>query len=37
MAMLEFRGEKAIKFPSFQNEAVSIENGIIHHIVRLTN
>jgi hypothetical protein len=37
MAMLEFRGEKAIKFPSFQNEAISIENGIIHHIVRLTN
>jgi hypothetical protein len=36
MAMLEFRGEKAIKFPSFQNEAVPIENGIIHHIVRLT-
>jgi len=36
MAMLEFRGEKAIKFPSFQNEAVAIENGIIHHIVRLT-
>jgi hypothetical protein len=35
MAMLEFRGEKAIKFPSFQNEAVPIENGIIHHITRL--
>lgn len=35
MAYLEFRGEKAIKFPSFQNEAVDIENGIIHHIVRL--
>ena len=35
MAMLEFRGQKAIKFPSFQNEAVSIENGIIHHITRL--
>ena len=37
MAMLEFRGEKSIMFPSFQNEAVPIENGIIHHIVRLTN
>lgn len=35
MAMLEFRGEKSIKFPSFTNEAVPIENGIIHHIVRL--
>jgi hypothetical protein len=32
----EFRGQKAIKFPSFQNENVDIENGIIHHIVRLT-
>jgi hypothetical protein len=35
MAMLEFRGEKAIKFPSFTNESIPIENGIIHHIVRL--
>jgi hypothetical protein len=35
MAYQEFRGEKAIKFPSFVNPNVSIENGIIHHIVRL--
>ena len=35
MAMIEHRGQKAIKFPSFQNEATPIENGIIHHIVRL--
>jgi len=35
MAMLEFRGEKAIKFPSFADETVPIENGIIHHITRL--
>jgi hypothetical protein len=37
MARLEFRGEKAIKFPSYRaaDNNVSIENGIIHHIVRL--
>lgn len=38
MAMLEFRGQKAITFPSFQaaNNLVPIENGIIHHIVRVS-
>lgn len=38
MARLEFRGEKSIKFPSYNaaDNGVSIENGIIHHIVRLT-
>ncbi len=36
MAMLEFRGEKAIKFPSFTDETKPIENGIIHHLVRLS-
>lgn len=38
MARLEFRGEKSIKFPSYRasDNGVSIENGIIHHIVRLT-
>jgi hypothetical protein len=37
MARLEFRGEKSIKFPSYRasDNGVSIENGIIHHIVRL--
>ncbi|MGN6560762.1 MAG: phage capsid family protein [Candidatus Nitrosocosmicus sp.] len=35
MAYLEFRGEKPIKFPSFTNPNVAIENAIIHHIVRL--
>jgi hypothetical protein len=35
MAMIEMRGQKAIKFPSFADETVSIENGIIHHITRL--
>lgn len=38
MARLEFRGEKSIKFPSYRasDNGVSIENGIIHHITRLT-
>lgn len=37
MARLEFRGEKSIKFPSYNaaDNGVSIENGIIHHITRL--
>jgi len=38
MARLEFRGQKSIKFPSYRTSdaGVSIENGIIHHITRLT-
>ena len=35
MAMLEIRGQKSIKFPSFKNEAINIENGIIHHFVQI--
>lgn len=37
MARLEFRGNKAIKFPSYRasDNGVAIENGIIHHITRL--
>lgn len=35
MAMIEHRGQKAIKFPSFANTAVNIENGIIHHFVQI--
>jgi hypothetical protein len=37
MARLEFRGNKAIKFPSYRasDNGVPIENGIIHHITRL--
>lgn len=34
-AIHELRGQKAIKFPSYQNEAVNIENGIIHHFARI--
>ncbi len=36
MAMLEFRGEKSIKFPSFTDQSKPIEHGIIHHIVKLS-
>lgn len=38
MARLEFRGEKAVKFPSYRvaDNNLSIENGLIHHIVRLS-
>lgn len=38
MARLEFRGNKAIKFPSYRasDNGVPIENGMIHHITRLT-
>lgn len=38
MARLEFRGEKSIKFPSYNavDNNLSIENGLIHHIVRLS-
>lgn len=35
MAIHELRGQKALKFPSYQNEAVNIENGIIHHFARI--
>lgn len=37
MAVMEMRGIKAIKFPSFKanNEAVVIENGIIHNFVQI--
>ena len=34
MALLEIRGQKSLKFPSYQNEANLAENGIIHSIVR---
>jgi hypothetical protein len=38
MAVMEMRGQKAIKFPSFKanNEAVVIENGIIHNLVQIS-
>jgi len=37
MAVMEMRGQKAIKFPSFKsgNQAVTIENGIIHNLVQI--
>lgn len=37
MAVMEMRGQKALKFPSFKpnNEAVVIENGIIHNLVQI--
>lgn len=37
MAVMEMRGIKALKFPSFKadNEAVLIDNGIIHNLVRI--
>lgn len=35
MAMMEIRGQKSLMFPSFANEAVPIENGIIHHFVSI--
>lgn len=35
MAVHEMRGQKALKFPSYQDEAVNIENGIIHHFARI--
>ena len=34
-AVCEIRGQKAIKFPSFANTAVSVENGLMHHFVRI--
>ena len=37
MAMLEIRGQKPLKFSSFSNEAVSIENGMIHSFINITN
>ena len=37
MAVMEMRGQKAIKFPSFKpnNESVLLENGIIHNLVQI--
>lgn len=35
MAIMEIRGQKSIKFASFQDESKDIENGIIHHFVRI--
>jgi hypothetical protein len=34
---MEMRGQKAIKFPSFKagNQAVTLENGIIHNLVQI--
>ena len=37
MTVMEMRGIKALKFPSYRpnNEAVVIENGIIHNLVQI--
>jgi hypothetical protein len=35
MAMMEIRGQKSLKFPSFNNPAVTVENGLIHHFVSI--
>jgi hypothetical protein len=35
MAMMEIRGQKSLMFPSFNNPAVTVENGLIHHFVAL--
>jgi hypothetical protein len=35
MAIHEMRGQKSIMFPSFQNESVLVENGIIHNLVQI--
>lgn len=37
MAIMEMRGQKALKFPSYKanNEATLIENGIIHNFVQI--
>jgi hypothetical protein len=36
MAMLEIRGQKSLKYPSFNNPGVTVENGIIHSFVNIT-
>jgi hypothetical protein len=35
MALHEIRGQKALKFPSYEDESTLIENGIIHYFTRI--
>jgi hypothetical protein len=35
LALHEMRGQKALSYPSFANEQVSVENAIIHSFVRI--
>lgn len=35
MAINEMRGQKSLMFPSYRDESVLVENGIIHHIVQI--
>lgn len=36
MAMMEIRGQKPLMFPSFNNNQITVENGIIHSFINIT-